>query len=272
MISGGFSLTKAGASSLSFSGANTYSGGTFINAGEIRFSNSTALGGTGNVTIGTSGGTSAGLSWTGGTATISNNITVASGAAGSLFLGGVTGGTPTYSGTITLNGNLLLESAAAGVTLSGMITGAGGLTTVSDATFTISGTNTYSGGTTINAGTLIATVDGALGTGNVSLTAGSVTLTLQGATTNYIADTATLSYITTDTVNLNYTGTETVMGLTVDGVAQAPGLYGAGGTNPDGVFSGTGFINVIPEPGTIVMFGLGLGLLAGVNRFRHKRS
>jgi autotransporter-associated beta strand protein len=211
------------------------------------------------------------LSWTGGTATISNNITVASGA-GTLVLGAVAG-TPNYSGTITLNGNLFLESAAGGVTLSGMITGVGGLTTVSDATYTLSGANTYSGGTTIGAGTVIANADGALGTGNVSLTAGSITLTLQnGATQNYIGDSATLSYVSGDTINLNYSGTDTVNGLTVDGVAQGPGTYGAGSTNPDGVFTGAGFIVVVPEPGTILMFGLGLGLLAGVNRFRNKRS
>ena len=272
VISGAFSLTKAGASLLTLSGTNLYSGGTFINEGTIRFSNSSALGGTGNVTLGTSGGASAGLQWTGGTATISNNITVASAATGTSNLGAATG-TPNYSGTITLNGNLELNSSGGGVTLSGTITGVGGLTIISPATFTISGTNTYSGGTTINTtgATLIANGDGTLGTGNVSLTAGSITLTLQnGATQNYIGDSATLSYVSGDTINLNYSGTDTVNGLTVDGVAQGPGTYGAGATNPDGVFTGAGFIVVVPEPGTILMFGLGLGLLAGVNRFRNK--
>jgi autotransporter-associated beta strand protein len=275
VISGAFRLTEEGGSSLTLSGANTYSGGTFINAGEIRFSNSSALGGTGNVTIGTSGGASATLSWTGGTATISNNITVASGAAGSLVLGGVTGGTPTYSGTITLNGNLFLQSAAAGVTLSGMITGVGGLTAVSAATFTISGANTYSGGTTINTpgATLIANGDRTLGTGNVSLTAGNITLTLQnGVMQTYIASTATLSYVNTDIIKLNYAGSDTVIGLTVDGVAEGPGTYGAGAINPDGVFTGTGFIVVVPEPSTWASMILGFGLLVGVQRFRRKVS
>ena len=59
------------------------------------------------------------------------------------------------------------------------------------------------------------------------------TLTLQnGATNNYIVDTARLSYVTADTINLNYTGTETVAGLIVDGLSRANGIYGSGGTNP----------------------------------------
>jgi autotransporter-associated beta strand protein len=160
------------------------------------------------------------------------------------------------------------DAVVQGTDFSGAaITGAGKFLQAGTGTTTLNIASTYSGGT------LIATVDGALGTGNVSLLAGTVTLTLQGATNNYIADTATLSYVSGNAINPNFTGNETVSSLVVDGVAQAPGLYGAGGTNPDGVFSDTGFLLVVvPEPGTILMFGLGLGLLAGVNRFRHKRN
>lgn len=266
VISGAFRLTKDGSASLTLSGANLYSGGTFINAGTIRFSNSSALG-SGNVTIGTAGGDPAELLWSGGTATISNNITVASAATSVLEAGT---GTPTFSGTITLNGNLILGAAAGGMTLSGMITGVGGLTINSNAPFTLSGANTYSGGTAINAGTLIVSSSGTLGSGNVSLTAGSVTLTLSGAT--QIASTATLSYVNMDIINLNYAGSDKVIGLTVDGVSQGPGTYGANGINPDGVFTGTGFIVVVPEPSTWASMILGFGLLVGVQRFRRKVS
>ncbi len=49
-----------------------------------------------------------------------------------------------------------------------------------------------------------------------------------GATNNYIADNVDLSIVTGTTVNLNFTGTDIVGSLTVDGVAQAAGVYGAG--------------------------------------------
>lgn len=277
VISGGFSLTKAGASQLTLSGANLYSGGTFINAGTLRFSNTSALGGTGDVTLGTSGGGPAALTWSGGTATISNNIAVASGA-GTLFLGAATG-TPNYSGTITLNGNLSLSSAAGGVTLSGMITGVGGLTTVSDATFTISGTNNYSGGTIINIGTVIANADGALGTGNVSLTATTVTLTLQtGATNNYISDNASISIVSGGAVaNLNFTGTSDLVGsIVLGGVTQtAAGTYGSLASTADfksDFFTGDGMLVLIPEPSTWAMICVGAALLGGAQRLRRKRS
>ena len=40
--------------------------------------------------------------------------------------------------------------------------------------------------------------------------------------------------------------------------------------NPDGAFTGTGTITVVPEPATLAMMGLGAGLLLGVQRFRRK--
>jgi hypothetical protein len=85
-----------------------------------------------------------------------------------------------------------------------------------------------------------------------------------------IASTATLFYVNTDTINLNYSGNTTINGLTVDGVAQAAGVYGAGFINPDNAFFGTGTITVVPEPATLAMMGLGAGLLLGVQRFRRK--
>ena len=90
-------------------------------------------------------------------------------------------------------------------------------------------TNSYAGGTTISGGTLVANTDGSLGTGNISLSAASVTLTLQnGATNNYIADTATLNIgFTNDTVNLPFSGTDTIKALVINGVSQANGTWGS---------------------------------------------
>jgi len=129
----------------------------------------------------------------------------------------------------------------------------------------------------LSGGTTVVTQNGGLGTGNVSLTAASVTLTLQGASNNYISDTANLSIgFTNDVVNLNFTGSDTIATLTIAGAQEAPGVYGAVGSGaqferPE--LSGTGTLTVltqIPEPATYML--MGLGVLICAQQFRRKRS
>ena len=168
----------------------------------------------------------------------------------------------TSSGTIGGSGAITINSALSG---SGFA-----FTKIGDGTLTLNNSNTYSGGTLINLGTIAATHDGALGLGNVSLTAATVTLTLSGgATNNYIADNVDLSIVMGTTVNLNFTGTDIVGSLTVDGVAQAAGVYGAG-SFPE--LLGIGTLTVIPEPATYAMMLVGAGLLFGVHHLRRKTS
>ena len=98
---------------------------------------------------------------------------------------------------------------------------------------------------------MVANTDGSLGTGNISLSAASVTLTLQGgATHNYIADTATLNIgFTNDTVNLAFSGTDTIKVLVINGVTQANGTWGSptsGAMHTDPLFTGPGILNVNP--------------------------
>ncbi len=82
---------------------------------------------------------------------------------------------------------------------------------------------------------MIANGDHTLGAGNVSLTASGVTLTLQnGATNNYIADTASISIVTGAIANLNYPGTDVVGGIVLNGVPQlAFGTYGSPASGAD---------------------------------------
>jgi autotransporter-associated beta strand protein len=208
------------------------------------------------------------------TETFSNGIrttasqTWTSSAGASLVLGGSVdiNQNAATTRTLTLNGagditfNGVVQNSAVGSTGKLVYSGTG--------TLTLANANTFTGGTTISSGTVIVSASGSLGTGSVSLTGGSVTLTLSGA--SQIASSASLSYVNTDIINLNYSGTDTISGLTVDGVAQAAGVYGAGFINPDNAFFGTGTITVVPEPTTVAMMALGAGLLMGVQRFRRK--
>jgi autotransporter-associated beta strand protein len=143
--SGSGALAKIGSGTLTLSGANTYSGGTAVNAGTLQIGNNNALG-TGLLSM--AAGTT--LSFTNlGNFTIANNIQI----SGDPFFAPPAGTTQTLSGVIS-------DGGSPGVV--DMI-GAGRLV--------LSGVNTYTGGTTISAGTLQATNNSSVGTGNVKLDA-----------------------------------------------------------------------------------------------------
>ena len=96
-ISGGFSLSKSGTSTLTLSAANTYTGTTTISAGKLLVANSSGSGtGTGAITV-ASGGT------LGGTGTFTGAVTVASG-------GTLAPGTGATSTGILTTGNVTLAS------------------------------------------------------------------------------------------------------------------------------------------------------------------
>lgn len=161
-------------------------------------------------------------------------------------------GSSTINNTMILNGETQ-ANIGSGITTNwnGPISGAATLDKAGAGTLTLNAVNSYAGGTFIDAGILVASTDGALGTGNVSLEAASVTLILQnGATNNYIADTATLNIgFTNDTVNLAYSGTDTIKALVINGVTQANGTWGSptsGAMHTDPVFTGSGILNVNP--------------------------
>ncbi len=269
-------------------GVNTFVGSVLIQKGTVSYNLATAFGGVGNaLTLGQVGQGGATLISTTGVGA-SNNITVASGTGGTLTLGTVStaasGGT--YSGGITLNGNVNITSQNTnptnGLKFTGNITGAGGITKVQTGVAVFNpttGVNDYAGGTSISAGQLTVLKDSALGTGNVSLLASGVTLLLQGGVANdYISDNATLSIVSGAAANLNFTGSDSVSGLVLGGVAQTDvgatyGFTGSGATHEFAdFFLGAGTLTLIPEPSTWAMTIMGAGLLLGVQRFRRKKS
>ncbi len=161
VISGTGPLNHIGTGTLTLSGANTYSGGTNVNAGTVALGSATALG-AGPVSI--AGGAT--LDLAGQNVALSNLS-----GAGNLALG---------AGVLTLGGSTP-------VSFAGTISGTGGLISNNTATVSLSGTNSYTGPTTVNSGVFnntgslasTVTVNGGRFVNNGSTT-GSITVNAGG--------------------------------------------------------------------------------------------
>ncbi|CAN7142283.1 autotransporter domain-containing protein [Bosea sp. LjRoot90] len=147
VISGGGSVVKDGAGTLTLTGANTYTGGTTLNQGTLSVSSD------GNL-----GAASGGLTF-GGASTLQVTATFSTARA------------------VTLNANATVEvSASQNFTMDGTITGAGGLIKAGAGTVTLTGTNTYTGGTTISAGMLSVSSNANLGAAGIAITLANTTV------------------------------------------------------------------------------------------------
>ncbi|MFL6543133.1 MAG: PEP-CTERM sorting domain-containing protein [Chthoniobacterales bacterium] len=282
-------------------GGNSFTTASIDTAGETLVIGANGALGTGTFSVNSTATLQAG----GGARTLANNIVVAgnttlSGSNAFTFNGTVTSsgsssrsfnvsntGGAVFSGTVNLEevgapaGRQFTIGGTSAVTINGVVqngdTNAASLRYNGSSTLTLTNSNTYTGGTLVG-GNVTATHDGGLGGGNVTLSAASITLTLQnGAANNYIADTANVNIqFTTDTVALNFTGTDVIGSLTVNNTQQPTGIYGAVGSGaqfelPE--FTGSGTFTVltqIPEPATYML--MGLGLLVCAQQFRRKKS
>ncbi|EBR2640755.1 autotransporter-associated beta strand repeat-containing protein [Salmonella enterica] len=176
VISGSGQVVKSGDETLTFSGSNTYTGGTTINDGTLVATSVDALG-SGDVTdnatleLNTGGDFTNNIGGTGrveksgdGTLTLSGSNTYTGGTLisdGTLVASNVEA---LGTGDVTDNATLELNT---GGDFDNAISGSGQVEKSGDKTLTLSGSNTYTGGTLISGGTLVASNVEALGSGDI---------------------------------------------------------------------------------------------------------
>ncbi len=193
-----------------------------------------------------------GLTATGGTLAINAPLTFTFSDA---QISAIQGSTLTISGTITTSD--IIQLGGAGDNPTG--------------TVIFSGNNSFSVPIELGAGMLVAASNTALGASSVQVYPGA-TLTINAGVnlSNQSASTLMITSRVSSTVDLLGSGVQdTVAALTIQGVAQAPGTYGAAGsgamfTLPE--FQGTGELLVVPEPSTWALLGLGVGVLGVIVR------
>jgi len=137
------------------------------------------------------------------------------------------------------------------VTFASALTSSSGALTLSDTagggTLTLSAANTYGGGTTVNAGTL--NVTGSI-PGNVTVNGGVLELGNPSA----LSSSATVSLGAGVPVQLNYSGTQNISALYINGFQAPAGVYGASPAyNPGGIFSGLGTFTVGNGPASVTI-------------------
>jgi RHS repeat-associated protein len=196
VITGSFSVTKAGSGSLIFAGANTYTGGTTVSAGTLAVNNANAVG-SGTLTM--SGGN---LDNTSGSAiTLANNPQTWNGnftftGTNSLNLG---------TGAVKLGSNRQVTVSANSLTVGGVISGSYAVTKAGSGRLIFTGANTYSGITTISDGVL------QIGNGGTTGTLGTGSITGDGVLAFDRSDVVTDSKALSGTAGLTQMGAGTLI-------------------------------------------------------------
>jgi autotransporter-associated beta strand protein len=156
-ISGGGNFEKTGMGTLTLTGTNSYTGTLTVSAGTLSIASDSNIG-SGDLAL--NGGR---LDLT-GSATIDNNVTLATATASQINTG--TGISAVLSGTISGGGNF--EKAGAG-------------------TLTLTGANSHAGATTISGGTLSIASDSNIGSGVLVFVGGTLELTASATIDNDVS-------------------------------------------------------------------------------------
>ncbi|WP_427308493.1 autotransporter-associated beta strand repeat-containing protein [Cupriavidus sp. H39] len=209
-ISGSGTVIQNGPGTLTLGGANSYIGGTTINAGTVQISADANL-----------GAATGALTFNGGALQATTNVST--------------------SRAIALNNSASFSSTSGTLTLAGVVSGNGGVTVTGGTVFLNNASNTYTGGTTVNAATLSIAGDGSLGAA-----LGGVTLS-NGA---YLTTTSTFSTGRTFTLSSGLGGfnTSSSTTLTVNGNIAGTGSLQKGGLGTlvlkgNNAYTGGTFIN-----------------------------
>lgn len=217
VISGSGQFIKSGAGDLFLTGNNTYSGGTLVAGGVLRFNTAADMNkwGTTNTAI--------------------------------TLNGGSIGNTTSTPAATSINRNIIVEGAGGGVnvalhplTWAGNISGAGRFVKSGDGELELTGTNTYSGGTLIQRGSLRVASDNKLGAAGAG-----ITIDNNGALR------ASASFASARNVALTGAGgvfqVDDGMALTLNGVVSGNVLTKVGGgtlvLNAGNTYTGSNFVN-----------------------------
>jgi autotransporter-associated beta strand protein len=176
-------ISKIGNGTLTFSGSNTYSGETFINAGTVVAANNRALG-AGGVFDATKTTVAAGATLAlQGTISMDEHMHIfGSGVGGLGAIRNLSGSNALTASGYALRSDVTVGADDGQLTIAGAIGQQGGVygvTKVGAGTLVLGGVNTWSGGTRVDAGDLV------IGAGGTLLNSGSALTVNNGATVTF---------------------------------------------------------------------------------------
>lgn len=187
-INGAGGLRKLGDGTLVFSADNTYSGETTISAGTLQLGNGGTTGNIGSATLSNDASLAinrsndltlaAAISGSGSVSQVGAGITTLSGA--NTYSGGTTIGAGTLRGsTVSFGSGAILDDSALVLeqdvdgTLSNLISGTGSVTKQGAGALAFSAANSYLGATTVSAGTLLINGNQSAASGTTTVQAGA---------------------------------------------------------------------------------------------------